>query len=365
MEVLSDVQLKPIHEKVSAGERLSLDDGVALYESHDLLGVGYMANIVRERINGNAAYFIRNQHINHTNICVNGCRFCAFSRAKGEEGGYAMSLETVFRKVRERLDSFISEIHLVGGLNPDLPYQYYVDLLRGIRDIRPDAHIQAFTAVEIEFIARVGGKSVEEALVELKEAGLGSLPGGGAEVFSPRIRGDLCPNKLSPEGWLQVCKTAHHLGIRTNATMLYGHVETPEERVRHLMALRELQDETGGFLAFIPLAFHPKNTGLSHLSGPTGYDDLKNVALARLMLDNFPHIKSFWIMVSPKIAQVSLHFGADDIDGTVVEERITHSAGAETSQSLSREELLEMILEAGREPVERDTLYNVVSEVVR
>jgi len=356
-----DPALEPICQKVERGERLSFDDGVALYRSPDLLGVGYLANLVRERLHGRKAYFIRNQHINYTNICVNGCRFCAFSRKKGEPGAYQMSLDEIFDNVRGMLDQYISELHIVGGLNPDLPYQYYLDMLRGIHEIRPGVHVQALTVVEVAFIAEQSGRSVAETLAELKEAGLGSIPGGGAEVFSPRIRSELCSKKLSPQGYLDVAKTAHRLGIRTNATMLYGHIETVEERVDHLIRLREAQDETGGFLTFIPLAFHPANTGLAHLPGTTGYDDLKNIAVARLMLDNFDHIKSFWIMVTPKISQLSLCFGGDDIDGTVTEERITHAAGARTAQALTRRELVRMIEEAGREPVERDTVYAPVT----
>ncbi len=356
-----DPALEPIHEKVKRGERLSFDDGVVLYRSRDLLGVGYLANIVRERLHGRKAYFIRNQHINYTNICVNGCRFCAFSRKKGEPGAYEMSLDEIFDKVRSMVGRYISELHIVGGLNPDLPYQYYLDMLRGIHDIRPDVHLQAFTVVEVAFVAEQAGKSVAETLMEMKEAGLGSIPGGGAEVFSPRIRSELCSKKLPPEGYLEVAKTAHRLGIRTNATMLYGHIETIEERVDHLIRLREAQDETGGFLTFIPLAFHPARTGLEHLPGTMGFDDLKNIAVGRLMLDNFEHIKSFWIMVTPKISQLTLSFGSDDIDGTVTEERITHAAGAQTAQSLTRTELVRMIEEAGREPIERDTVYRPVA----
>ena len=352
-----DPALEPIHEKIGIGERLGFEDGVTLYRSPDLLGVGHLANIVRERLHGRKAYFIRNQHINYTNICVNGCRFCAFGRKKGGPGAYQMSLDEIFSKVRGLLDNYISELHIVGGLNPELPYQYYIDMLRGIHEIRPDVHIQAFTVVEVAFIAEQSGRTVAQTLTELKEAGLGSIPGGGAEVFSSRIRRELCEKKLPPEGYLGVAKTAHRLGIRTNATMLYGHIETVEERVDHLIRLREAQDETGGFLTFIPLAFHPANTELAHLRGTTGYDDLKNIAVARLMLDNFDHIKSFWIMVTPKISQLSLLFGADDIDGTVTEERITHAAGAQTAEALTRRELVRMIEETGREPVERDTVY--------
>lgn len=349
-----------ILEKVRAEERLSLEDGQRLFESNNLLALGYLANIVRERKNGNQAFFIYNQHINYSNVCTNLCKFCAFGKEKGHEQAYEMTVEEVKDKVRERLDEPISEIHMVGGIHPDLPYSYYLDLLRGIKEVRPEVHIQAFTCVEIYHLAELAGKSVGETLEELKEAGLGSIPGGGAEVFSPRIRELTCERKLSGQGWLDVAKTAHRHGLNTNATLLYGHIETISERLEHLDALRKTQDETGGFLAYIPLAFHPKNTEMSEHSRTTGMDDLKNVAVARLMLDNFPHIKAYWVMIGPKMAQVALSFGADDMDGTVKEEVITHMAGAETEQALGHKTLIRLIKEAGRVPVQRDTLYNVI-----
>lgn len=359
--LFSDPQLIPIHEKLLGQERLDRDDGLTLYRTPDLLGLGYLANLRREQLHGARAYYIYNQHINYSNICINGCRFCAFGKRATEPGAYEMSLEEIFAKVEERRAEPITEIHIVGGLHPELPFGYYVEMLKGIKAIRPQVHLQAFTAVEIAHLAGIAELSVVEALEALKEAGLGSLPGGGAEVFSPRVRQALCPKKLPPENWIQVCQTAHRLGLRTNATMLYGHIETIEERVDHLLRLRAAQDETGGFLTFIPLAFHPQNTKLSHLKETTGFDDLKNLAVARLLLDNFPHIKAFWIMIGPKIAQLSLSFGANDVDGTVIEERITHMAGAQTPQALTRSEIEHLIREAGREPVERDTLYNVIS----
>ncbi|MBM4284721.1 MAG: aminofutalosine synthase MqnE [Deltaproteobacteria bacterium] len=360
LDFCTDPRLLPIHDKVLAEERLSFEDGCTLYDTTDLLGLGYLANLVRERRHGHRAYYIYNQHLNYSNVCVNGCRFCAFGKEAGDPLAYEMTLEQVFQKIRERLAEPITEIHIVGGLHPTLPFAYYLDMLRGIKALRPEVHLQAFTAVEIAHLAEMAGLSIAETLAALKEAGLGSLPGGGAEVFSPRIRRMLCRKKLSAEGWLSVCRTAHRLGLKTNATMLYGHLETVEERVDHLVRLREAQDETGGFVTFIPLAFHPRNTDLPHLQETTGFDDLKNLAAARLMLDNFPHIKAFWIMIGPKIAQLSLSFGADDIDGTVMEERITHMAGAQTAQGMTRGELLHLIRQAGREPVERDTLYNVI-----
>jgi aminodeoxyfutalosine synthase len=356
-----DANLNAIEEKVSAQERLTFEDGLALYRSPDLLGVGYLANLVRERRHGNKAYYIINQHINYSNICINRCKFCAFGKEAGDPLAYEMSLEEICAKVKERLTDPITEIHIVGGLHPDLPFSYYLEMLQGIKALRPTVHLQAFTAVEIHHLAGIAGLNVTETLSALREAGLGSLPGGGAEVFSPRIRENLCAKKLSPEGWLEVCQIAHRQEMHTNATMLYGHQETLEERVDHLIKLRAAQDETGGFLTFIPLAFHAANTQLPGLPETTGFDDLKNLAVARLLLDNFPHIKAFWIMIGPKIAQLALSFGADDIDGTVIEERITHMAGAQTAQGLTRQELHHLIREAGREPVERDTLYNVVS----
>jgi aminodeoxyfutalosine synthase len=359
---ISAAGLGKISEKVESGERLDRGDGIALFENPDLLAVGALADRLRVRMHGRKAYFIRNQHLNYSNICVNSCRFCAFSRKEGQEGAYRMDLDTIRRKLSERLSEPISEVHIVGGLDPDLPWHYYLDMLALVRELRPGVHIQAFTCVEIAHFADKFGRSVEQVLSELRDAGLGSIPGGGAEVFSGRIRRELCPTKLGPKGWLEVAKTAHRMGIRSNSTMLYGHNETLAERVDHMITLREAQDETGGFLTFIPLAFHSENTELQGLPPTTGFDDLKTIAVARLMLDNFPHIKSFWIMVGTKIAQLTLRFGADDIDGTVVEEKITHMAGARTSECLSVDELLRLIRGAGSEPVERDTVYNVIRE---
>ncbi len=358
---ITQAGLGHILDKVRAGERLSLDDGRRLYDHPDILALGYLANIVRERQNGNRAYFIYNQHINYSNVCTNLCKFCAFGRPKGDALAYEMSLDDIRDKIRERLDEPISEIHIVGGIHPDLPFAYYVDMLRAIREIRPDVHLQAFTCVEIHHLAKLAGKPVDETLRVLMDAGLGSMPGGGAEVFNPRIRQLTCPEKLPGEGWLEVARIAHRLGLRTNATMLYGHIETIDERLEHLDALRRCQDETGGFLAFIPLAYHPKNTELGGSGNTTGVNDLKNIAVSRLMLDNFPHIKAYWVMIGPKLAQVALSFGADDMDGTVKEEVITHMAGAETEQAIGHKTLIRLIREAGREPVQRDTLYNVMA----
>lgn len=359
--LIKNAGLGDILEKVKNGERLSFADGIRLFESPDLLAIGYLANIVRERKNGNNTYFIYNQHINYSNICTNLCKFCAFGKDRDSDLAYEMSVEDVRGKVRERLSEPITEIHMVGGIHPDLPYSYYTDVLKVIKEERPDVHIQAFTCVEIAHLAEISGLGYAGVLEDLKKAGLGSIPGGGAEVFSSRIRELTCENKLSGSGWLEVAKTAHKLDLHTNATMLYGHIESLEERVEHLDMLRRAQDETGGFLAFIPLAFHPKNTELSSLSRTSGVDDLKMIAVARCFLDNFPHIKAYWVMIGQKLSQIALSFGADDVDGTVKEEIITHMAGAETEQAMSREQLLRLIREAGRIPIERDTLYNVIN----
>ena len=271
-----------------------------------------------------------------------------------------MSIEEILKAAESYNDGRVSEFHIVGGLHPDFPFSYYIDLLKALRSRFPDVHLQTFTAVEIAHLADIAGLTVKQTLVELKEAGLDSLPGGGAEIFNPAVRKKICPEKISGEKWLEIMKTAHELGIKSNATMLYGHVESAEDRVNHLIQLRNLQDNTGSFLAFIPLAFHPENTGLDSLDSTTGQLDLKVLAVSRLMLDNFPHIKAFWIMIGPKIAQLSLSFGVDDIDGTVVEEKITHAAGANTEEYIEKDHLIHLIKEAGREPVERDTLYNIV-----
>jgi aminodeoxyfutalosine synthase len=353
--------LGDILEKIQDDERISVEDGIRLFQSPDILAVGYLANIVRERKNQNNAYFIYNQHINYSNICTNLCKFCAFGKDKNSDLAYEMSVEEVKQKVRERLSEPITEIHMVGGIHPDLPYSYYTDLLRAIKEERPDVHIQAFTCVEIAHLADISGLGVAGVLEDMKKHGLGSIPGGGAEVFSPRIRKLTCEKKLPGSGWIDVAKTAHEVGLHTNATMLYGHIETIEERLEHLDMLRKAQDESNGFLAFIPLAFHPKNTELSQLSRTSGVDDLKNIAVARCFLDNFPHIKAYWVMIGQKLSQIALSYGADDVDGTVKEEIITHMAGAETEQAMSREQLLRLIREAGRIPIERDTLYNVIN----
>ncbi len=356
--LLAHTDLADIAAKVQAGTRLSAEEGLRLLRTPHLAAVGALANVVRERLHGDRTYYIINRHLNYTNICVNGCRFCAFSRKVGEPGGYVLSVEECLEKAAAFRGGRVSEFHLVGGCHPSLPLEYYTDLLFALHARYPEVHLQAFTAVEIAHIAKVSGISVRECLTRLRAAGLGSLPGGGAEVFAARVRQELCPQKLSSEGWLEVMRTAHELGIRSNATMLYGHLEQPEEIVDHLLRLRALQDETGGFLAFIPLAFHPGNTALAGTAtGPSAWEELRILAVSRLLLDNVPHLKVFWIMVGLKLAQVALGFGADDVDGTVAEEKITHAAGARTPESLSVPDLHQLIRAAGRTPVERDTLY--------
>jgi aminodeoxyfutalosine synthase len=354
--------LADIHEKVVAARRLSREDGLRLFESQDLLTIGFLANLVRQRLHGQQTYWVYNQHINYSNICINGCRFCAFSRSIGEEGGFSLTVDQIAHKVRERLHEPITEIHVVGGCHPDLPFSYYLDLVRTIKEMRPEATVKAFTAVEVAHLAQKEGITIAEVLLALKEAGVKALPGGGAEVFSNRVRQLLCPEKLSSNGWLEVAKEAHQLGMRSNATLLYGHLETAAERVDHILALRKAQDETGGFITFIPLAFQSANITISDLQPRTGFADLKTIALSRLLLDNFAHIKAYWIMLGVKMAQVALHFGADDLDGTVMEERIGHMAGASSAEALTSEELQTLIRAAGYEPVQRDTFFRPVQQ---
>ncbi len=357
---IDDARLRPIADKVLTGERLGFDDGIALYRSNDLLALGWLGNYVREKRHGDICYFNINRHINPTNVCVAHCRLCAFGRSPDAPGAYTFALEEIFERAEQGVREGATEFHLVGGLHPDLPFQYFLDLMRGLKQRCPGVHLKAFTMVEVGYFARIAKLSIRDTLLALKEAGVDSLPGGGAEIFNPRVRKIICDHKVSGQQWLNIARTAHQVGLRSNATMLYGHIETEEERVEHMLLLRELQDETHGFVAFIPLAFHPANTALSHLPQPTGFADLKNIAIARLLLDNFDHIKAYWIMLTPRIAQIALRFGADDIDGTVVEEKIYHDAGATTSQFTSRAELERLICEAGRLPVERDTLYRPV-----
>ncbi len=351
-------ELYDIYEKVIAGERLSAADGMRLYDTVNLNAVGYMANIVRERLCGNVAWYVRNQHINYTNICNKLCRFCSFYVPPKDSRGYVLSPEDIQERVRQYLHIPITEIHMVAGINPKLPYTYYIDIVRAVKEVRPQVAVKAFTAIEWVQIARAAKKTLREVMLELKAAGVSSIPGGGAEVFSDRVQAEMFWTKADSDEWMRVARTAHEVGLPTNATMLYGHIENPDERVQHLVSLRELQDETRGFLAYIPLSFHPERTELEDLPAPTGEADLREIAVARLMLDNFPHIKSFWIMNTIEISQVALWYGADDIDGTIQEYEITRRTYEETRQVLTRKHLVERIIEAGRVPAERDNLYN-------
>src|ERR1700676_3465243 len=357
---INDATLKPIADKVLAGERLSFDDGVALFRSPDLLAVGWLANHVREKRHGNVTYYNVNRHINPTNVCVAHCKLCAFGRDPNAPGAYNYALDEIYQRAEQGMREGATEFHIVGGLHPDLPFEYFLEMISGLKERCPDVHLKAFTMVEVHYFARIAKLSVEETLRKMKQAGVDSCPGGGAEIFHPRVRRIICDHKVSGQMWLSTARKAHEAGLRSNATMLYGHVETEEERADHLIRLRELQDETHGFVAFIPLAFHPENTALSHIPKPTGYADLRNIAVSRLLLDNFEHIKAYWIMLSPSIAQIAQRFGANDLDGTVVEEKIYHDAGAKTSEFPPRAELERLIRAAGRIPVERDTLYNKV-----
>ncbi len=352
--------LADIHDKVLAGRRLSREDGLRLYRSPYLNAVGHLANQVRERLHADAAYYVRNQHLNYTNICNKFCKFCAFYAVPGDPRAYTLTMEDVRRRLLATLHEPIQEVHMVAGINPRLPYSYYLDLVRTVKETRPGVHVKAFTMIELVQIQRVARQPLQTVLQDLRQAGLDSVPGGGVEVLSDRVHDSIFALKLDARGWLDTARAVHRSGLKSNATLLYGHIETDEEKVDHFISLRDLQDETGGFLAFIPLAFHPDNTEMTQLAGSTGVWDLREIALARLMLDNFPHVKAFWIMISPAVSQSSLWYGADDIDGTIVREEITHSAGADTPQELTRADLVRMIREAGRRPIERDTLYREV-----
>src|SRR5437763_16198807 len=356
-----DAHLRPIAEKVLAQERLSFEDGLWLYRSPDILAIGWLANYVRERLWDDTTFFNVNRHINPTNVCVAACRLCAFGRRKDADGAYTMALEEAWQTAASGYSEAVTEFHIVGGLHPDLPFQYFLDLIAGLKERFPQVHLKAFTMVEVAFLAKRAKLTIRETLEKLKEAGVDSLPGGGAEIFNERVRRVICDHKIDGDQWLDTARTAHKIGLKSNATMLYGHIENEEDRADHLIRLRTLQDDTHGFQTFIPLAFHPANTPLAHLFVTTGMLDLKQIAIGRLVLDNFPHIKAYRQMMSPKIAQIALRFGADDIDGTVIEEKIYHDAGATTPQGLRRRELVRLIIEAGREPVERDTMYRPVT----
>jgi aminodeoxyfutalosine synthase len=358
------VTFASISEKVNAGVSLAFEDGVALFREPDLLKLGALANQVREQRYRDRTTFNRNLHINPTNLCVASCKLCSFSRPSPEQpGAYTLSLSQAWEKLEARLQAGrLTEVHVVGGLNDRLPFDYYIDLLAGLKRLQPSLHIKAFSAVEIFHFHKLFQLEVREVLQRLAAAGLDSLPGGGAEIFAPRVRQRICPNKCDAEEWLDVHRTAHQMGLRSNCTMLYGTIETIEERVEHLLHLRALQDETGGFQAFIPLAFHPENNSLSHLPAPSAVDDLRVCAVARLLLHNIPHIKAYWVSLGIKTAQSALWFGADDLDGTVQEEKIYHLAGSDAPQALAPNEIAHLIRAAHRTPVERDTFYNVLAE---
>ncbi len=397
------MSLNKIEKKVIAGRRLTKDDALAFFESDDIFTIGRLANMVAEKKNGKNAYFIQNHHINPTNICVNRCKFCAFSRSKGEKGAYELSIREIIKKLKTQrsavsgqqskinsklktqnsklISSLVTrhsslpytEVHIVGGLHPDRPFDFYIEMLRQIKKSFPNMHIKAFTAVEVDYLSKISKQGLTDTLKELKNAGLDSMPGGGAEIFNTQARNKICPEKITGKKWLNVMEKAHNVRIKTNATMLYGHLETYKHRVEHMLRLRELQDRTGGFQAFIPLAFHPMNTelgirvqrGTARRAPASGIDDLKTIAISRLFLDNFPHIKAYWIMLGEKIAQMALMFGADDLDGTIIEEKITHSAGALSGTVMTRGQLINLIEKAGKVPVERDSFYRPVWATLR
>jgi aminodeoxyfutalosine synthase len=353
--------LAAIAEKVDARERLSFADGVTLFQSTDLLSLGWIANRERERRHGARTYFNHNLRLEATNVCEASCLFCSFARLKeGMPGSHTMSVEQIIDKLRQRDSEPVTEVHIVNGLHPGLPFSYYTELLGGLKKARPGIHLKCFTAVEIAFFADHYKKTDTQVLQELKDAGLDSLPGGGAEIFAERVRQKICHDKCDGARYLSIHRIAHGLGMRTNVTMLYGHIETTEERVDHLLQTRALQDETGGLQAFIPLAFHPDNNQMRKLPPPSASETLKVHAVARLMLDNVDHIKAYWISCGVEVAQTALWVGADDLDGTVQEETIYHMAGSSTPTALSTGDIEQLIWDAGREPIERDTLYNVV-----
>jgi aminodeoxyfutalosine synthase len=386
--MLNDPKLRPIAEKVQAGEILSYDDGVTLYQSRDLHGIGRLADLVRTRLHGDKTYYNRNRHINYTNVCALSCKFCSFYRKRGEEGAYEMPVEQVIATARKAADAGATEVHIVGGLHPWLKFDYYLDMLKGIRRECPQLHIKAFTAIEIIHFSRISRMSIAEVLTALQQAGLGSMPGGGAEIFDDRVHDEVFKGKVRADRWFEVHRTAHSLGIYTNATMLYGHVETPNERISHFIKLRELQAESlaaagsgfrvpgsgtnqtrtpepgprnpAYFNCMIPLSFIPEKSELGNLPGPTGLTDLKTLAIARLMLHNIAHIKAFWIMQGIGLSQVALDYGCDDLDGTVVWYDITKREGLGTHQELHINDIRRLIREAGKTPVERDTLYREV-----
>jgi aminodeoxyfutalosine synthase len=356
--------LDKVYRKILDGVRLDVCDGLALYQTRDLTSVAFLANLVRERLNGNLTYFVRNLHINYTNICNKGCKFCSFYAPPSDPQGYVLSIQDIQDQIRKHDDVPIREIHIVAGINPKLPYRYYLDLIGAVKEVRPGVQVKAFTMIELAQIQRVANKPMGEVLIDLKAAGLDCCPGGGAEVFSDRVHEELFRAKLDNDGWFDVTRVVHRAGIPSNVTMLYGHIESVEEKVTHLLHIRELQDETGGFMCFVPLAFDPTGTELSHLPITTGYANLREIAIARLLLDNIPHVKAFWVMTTPAVAQLALWYGADDLDGTVTHYEITHALGENSHhQELRYDQLLAMIRETGRQPVERDALYNPVTPI--
>jgi aminodeoxyfutalosine synthase len=369
LDRLQDPALRPLGEKVLRGERLTATEGLALYQTRDLLGLGHLANFANHLRNGDRVFFSANQHINPTNVCVlrNTCVFCSFARMPKEEGAYTRSLEEVYAEAAQATGGPTREFHIVGGLHPKLRLSYYTDMIRGLKERHPGVHIKALTAVEIAHLARIEKCTVREVLIALREAGLTSLPGGGAEVFSTAVRATIAERKLTGQEWIEVHRVAHQLGIPSNCTMLYGHVETAQDRIEHLSMLRELQDDTGGFLTYIPLAYHPDHNELGEELGrvgtaTTGYEDLKAIAVGRLFLDNIPHVKTHWPMVTPFLSQIALSFGCDDLEGTVVYERIYHEAGARTEMGMAYGDLVYLIRGAGKRPVERDSLYRTIRE---
>jgi len=360
--IILDQDLQRISEKVTNGERLTIEDGLKLYETTDLLTIAQLANQVNERKNGKNVYFIENMYINPTNVCEASCTFCGFKRKPGEEGAYTMDEEELLKYVADRWNDNIREFHIVGGHNTEVPFDYYLDTIRVLKKHYPQCTIKAYTGAEVEFFARISGLTMKEVLEELIKAGLDTLPGGGAEILTERYRAKMSPDKASTDEWLEVHELAHGLGLKTHATMLYGSIETKEERLIHMDRLRQLQDKTNGFMVFIPLAMQPKSTGAGIKRRTSAYDDLRTIAISRLMLDNFDHIKAYWINIGPQLTQMALSFGSSDIHGTLIEERISHSAGALTSQGLTREELIYLIKGADKKPVERDTFYNVIKK---
>ena len=354
--------LAPVLAKIERGERLSFEDGLALYRTSDVAALGFLANHVRERLHGDRTYFVRNRHLNPTNVCEADCLFCAFKADPGDPRGWTFTKEEIQSRIQALITEDIREVHVVGGHNPEIGYDYYVNTIRWIKEVRPEVHVKAYTMAEIFFFSKISGKSIEAVVSDLKEAGLDACTGGGAEILGDRVRKKIVRGKVDGAGWLDTARRVHRQGVKSNCTMLYGHIEKAEDRVEHILSLREVQDETHGFQAFIPLAFHNENNRLKKLDPPTAIDDLKNLAAGRLLLDNVPHVKAYWPMHTPELAQLSLRMGVDDVDGTVVEEHIYHMAGAKTDQAMSVEEIVEMIRKAGRVPVERDALYHPVRE---